>query len=823
MSKFLETEIPLDDPDNSSAWPLLVAIGVTAALAIAVAATRLDGFWLTSSIAAIAGTAVITALGPGRSSSRFHGSPLPLALLVSVSSHLAMLVSWSSVDIFEHAPPLPGDSTPAAKSIAPIEVAPSAFGQPSADRRFAWQRSQMQPHADADVQISKRDTRREVRRSDLKMAGSADFPAKVNPSISRDILKHSPSPLLDLDSLAQTKQTGSPARRRIVTPKELSTTTQLEAIENALSDSSSDRSIEAAADSLVRRELSMIAPDSTSSTASNEATVIIHSRLHRTASTRTRPFPERTISPDFHLTPMELAMATDNSILLDATAGDSGPSLSTASPKESAPTATVTATPTATPTADSVASPTAATLDRRTDLPNSADAISLAKPAMQTPFDSTVGPPALTRTQPLRPALKTSNVPRVAMLPDTIAMAKKRPALLERALPKLSADVAIPTRAFRNRVADMNASPDVATEVTPAESTLTETTVERGLKFLASRQNEDGSWSLEGFDRDHPLAKRQLQSDAAATGLAILAFQGGGYNHVESKYSDTISRGIAWLVEHQDLRGGLYVSKDRRSDQSCRMYSHGIATLALTEAYGMTQDPKLYGPAQEAVDYIAGTQHPKKGGWRYFDTRQDRSTDTSVSGWMMMALHSASLADLRISRRTRQGMATWLSLAVAPNDPSRFRYNPFAVDRDGTARRQGIAPSPSMTSIGLLIRVYSGWSKSDPRLIRGVEYLQSQQLPSDKTRLSRDTYYWYYATQVMRHVGGEHEQRWNAALRPILIQSQERAGPLAGSWHPYEPVPDRWGVYGGRLYVTAMNLLSLEVKHRMLPIFKRLF
>jgi len=45
---------------------------------------------------------------------------------------------------------------------------------------------------------------------------------------------------------------------------------------------------------------------------------------------------------------------------------------------------------------------------------------------------------------------------------------------------------------------------------------------------------------------------------------------------------------------------------------------------------------------------------------------------------------------------------------------------------------------------------------------------------------------------------------------------------LAGSWHPQRPVHDKWGHIGGRVYVTAMQLLMLEVYYRHLPLFKEL-
>ncbi len=376
----------------------------------------------------------------------------------------------------------------------------------------------------------------------------------------------------------------------------------------------------------------------------------------------------------------------------------------------------------------------------------------------------------------------------------------------------VSPDVVLAKEAFRQR------NPSAVKAISEPS---TEAAIHLGLEFLARHQKPDGSWALAGFDPGHPMSKRQLNSDTAATGLVLLAFQGGGYNHREYRYAGQLKQAIDWLIEHQSADGGLYLESDKRSDEACRMYSHGIATLALTEAYGMTQDPALKGPAQKAIDYLAKTQHSTKGGWRYFASVKKQSTDTSVSGWMMMAIQSAQLADLQVDEGMKQRLTQWLDIAADPNNQSTFRYNPYAVNSQGVSRVRGLKPSPSMTSVGLLMRIYSGWDRNDPRLLEGTNYLLMQQLPNMTTRKTRDTYYWYYATQVLKHVGGEQWNQWNSTLRPMLINTQERKGDQAGSWHPYEPVPDRWGTYGGRLYVTTMNLLSLEVRHRLLPLYRK--
>jgi hypothetical protein len=216
------------------------------------------------------------------------------------------------------------------------------------------------------------------------------------------------------------------------------------------------------------------------------------------------------------------------------------------------------------------------------------------------------------------------------------------------------------------------------------------------------------------------------------------------------------------------------------------------------------------------LNYIANTQHRRRGGWRY---TPGISADTSVTGWMMMALKSGQLSGLSVPEETYQGIQHWLGLAQSPDRPDRYRYNPFAPDTP--TQRHGRVPTPTMTAVGMLMRMYMGWRRENETMQSAADYLLTYppQMGTEESP-QRDAYYWYYATQVMFHMGDNHWDQWNRYLNPMLLESQVADGFQAGSWDPVQPVPDRWSMHAGRLYVTTMNLLNLEVYYRHLPIYE---
>lgn len=332
-------------------------------------------------------------------------------------------------------------------------------------------------------------------------------------------------------------------------------------------------------------------------------------------------------------------------------------------------------------------------------------------------------------------------------------------------------------------------------------STESEEAVERGLEWLVKHQHPDGRWSIHSFAcKDHQCAGHgSFESDTAATGLALLAFLGAGYTHQSGPHQLVVERGLKWVVAHQKEDGDLFADKS----EFVWFYSHGMAAIALCEAYGMTKDPVLKTAAQKSLDFIVASQHPQFGGWRY---KPRFESDTSVSGWQLMALKSGEMSGLAVSPTAYDGIAKWLDSVESKTSPGQFTYHPSRP------------VSPPMTAEGLLMRQYLGAKRDDARLVAGADFLR-RRLPD---LAERDAYFWYYGTQVMFHMQGGYWDDWNAKLRDTLVSTQLKDGASSGSWNPDRPTPEKWASAGGRHYLTCLNLLMLEVYYRHLPLYVEL-
>ena len=322
-------------------------------------------------------------------------------------------------------------------------------------------------------------------------------------------------------------------------------------------------------------------------------------------------------------------------------------------------------------------------------------------------------------------------------------------------------------------------------------SRASENAVENGIRWIINHQQEDGSWRLRHIDGNCNGECRnegRQESATAATGLALMALLGAGYTQRDGRYKEEVRKGLDYLVNAMRVstHGGSLIHGTKG------MYSHAIATIALSEAYIMTRDTSLTQAVGLARDYIETAQH-KKGGWRYVPGMLG---DMTVTGWQVMALKSCERAGFPTGELTWDRAGAFVD--SLGNSDGRFGY------------QSPDAQTPTTTAVGLLSKMYLGAALEDDQVELGAQYLIGEK-PS-KT----DMYFNYYATLVLHHRSDEDWPKWNVELRDYLINTQDNgASHSSGSWY----FADQHGSVGGRLYTTAMAVMTLEVYYRYMPLY----
>ena len=327
----------------------------------------------------------------------------------------------------------------------------------------------------------------------------------------------------------------------------------------------------------------------------------------------------------------------------------------------------------------------------------------------------------------------------------------------------------------------------------------TEAAVEAALDWLAAQQTPEGVWAAAatGAGREARVLGQDrggagAHADAGLTALALLAFLGAGETHLEGGRRQSVQHGLEYLLRIQRADGELAGS----ADLFARMYCHGMATLAISEAYALTGDARLRPALDAAIGYTVRAQDPNGGGWRY---RPGDSGDTSQFGWQLMSLKSAQLAGLPIPPTVWERARKFLRSVSSGTDSGLASYRP------------GERPSRTMTAEALFCRILL--DDSQPAQAREALRFVAQEPPG----VGPDNhYYWYYGTLAQFQTQSDSWRGWNAALQRQLLARQHPAGPLRGSWDP----DTVWGTHGGRVFSTALSALSLEVYYRYLPLYQ---
>jgi hypothetical protein len=346
-----------------------------------------------------------------------------------------------------------------------------------------------------------------------------------------------------------------------------------------------------------------------------------------------------------------------------------------------------------------------------------------------------------------------------------------------------------------------------------------ESAVDAALRWFKRHQSPNGCWDAEKYPANctenpkcEPGTNNAHGSDStvALTGYAVLCFLGAGYDHkTPNKFKTTVEKGLEYLRSIQTGDGNL----------GPRNYEHAVATMALAEAYAMTNDPDLKQPSQKGLNVLIARQ-AKDGdgksdynglGWDYVEGRVSRN-DSSVTGWCVMALKSGLAGGLNVGN-SMDGAKKWLRRSWEASNPDWKKLtdpyadvSDFAYTWDATSDK---VDNLGRVPMGALCAVFLGHHTGDLMLETMCNYIMKNQVPK---QYPCNTYYMYYNTLAIFQAGGQRWEQWNNKVRDMLIDAQRKGdGCFDGSWNPENAGP---GHDIGRVLITAYCCLSLEVYYR---------
>lgn len=307
--------------------------------------------------------------------------------------------------------------------------------------------------------------------------------------------------------------------------------------------------------------------------------------------------------------------------------------------------------------------------------------------------------------------------------------------------------------------------------------------IERGLEYLLAVQKETGAYP------------GQYGDTVAIPALAAMSCLATGHVPGDAKYGKLIERSLDYVLANHDETG--YFGKVGNG----KMYAHSIATLLLTEVSGMVskeRQAQIDAVLPKAIKVILDAQNVKKskqsdGGWRYTPDATD--SDTSCSGWALMALRSARLNGAQVPKSAIERAVQYMH---------RHHHK-----EKGCFGYQNSDQNPvTLSGAGILCLELCG-RHEDPDSLSAAKYLMSvyrEKLPNEGFAY----YGLYYASQGLFQIGGDNWKEFSEWMYMTYLPKQRPSG--------------AWPEHGGERtepYATAMTILAFAVPFRQLPVYQR--
>jgi len=305
------------------------------------------------------------------------------------------------------------------------------------------------------------------------------------------------------------------------------------------------------------------------------------------------------------------------------------------------------------------------------------------------------------------------------------------------------------------------------------------------LKFLAARQQADGSWTL-----------RNGGSPVGMTSYAVLAFLAAGPADDHGLNAQCARHGIDYLSASVREDGSVY--RQAFGQFPHNLYDQGSATFVLAEAYALTHDDSLRPKVAQAAAFIVSCQDDS-GGWKFKPVAAERP-DLPVTAVQLAALCAARTAGVEVPRATIDRGVQFI-LRCRDETTGGFAYMP-----------RGSNPGPSRTAAAVYALQLCGREPLDA-VARGSEYLFHDPTPTQRDE--QGLWFAYgrcYAAAAQHLRGRETWDRWYPPVRAELLRTARHDRDVVWWEDATSNPPDS-------AYVTALNATILALPRGRIPLY----
>ncbi|MCA9320010.1 MAG: terpene cyclase/mutase family protein [Planctomycetes bacterium] len=330
----------------------------------------------------------------------------------------------------------------------------------------------------------------------------------------------------------------------------------------------------------------------------------------------------------------------------------------------------------------------------------------------------------------------------------------------------------------------------------------TEPMVAAGLARLAQAQHEDGSF--------YDAATREVRLGLSA--IATLSLLADGNTEFRGRYADQVTRALGFLLSCRVAEGERLGYLSAEGDTTSRMHGHALATLALTQAYGMTgvkrrgagTSDRLGQTIRDAVAIIVASQSPS-GGWNY-DPLDRLSDEGSLTVVMVQALRGAQNAGFTVSREVIDRALDYIR--KSQNSDGSVRYRLQGSDQS----------SFELTAAACATLAFAG-SYRDLAVRQARDHLWSQTFDTFLGPSAVFPWYGMYYAVLTLWFDYDHD-RMSLYYPRIVDWYRQRYDPVTGGYEARSRIMNKEVVYGD-LYRTAFATLTMQIPMGQLPIFER--